>query len=211
MTFPKYHKIQSVFKRDMTKRDKPLILGSFTLPEFEYLKDIPWEFSEKIDGTNIRVLWDGNDITIGGRTDNAQIPAPLISVITKLFNKDKLREVFGDKKVVFFGEGYGGKIQSGGKYRPDEDFTCFDIFIDGFWLTKDAVCDICGDLKISMVPSLGTMSLVDMIRNVSMCGIKSWHGEFQAEGVVGSPENGLLRRNGDRVIVKIKSCDFEEC
>ena len=31
-----YHKIQSIFKRDMTSKRKTLIEGEWTLPEFEY-------------------------------------------------------------------------------------------------------------------------------------------------------------------------------
>lgn len=210
MTFPKYPKIQSIYKRDMTQKHKPLIIGNFTCPEFEYLRNNEWEFTEKVDGTNIRILWDGNDITIGGRTDNAQIPAPLIQVINSMFNKDKLGQVFANKSVVIFGEGYGGKIQSGGKYRPNESFVCFDIFINDFWLTNDAVSEICANLNIRTVPWLGTFSLADMLHNIGTVGIKSWYGEFQAEGVVGTPVGDFLFRNGDRIITKIKCCDFND-
>lgn len=41
-----YHKIQSIFKRDMTSRAKTLIEGDWTLPEFEYLCGNTWTFTD---------------------------------------------------------------------------------------------------------------------------------------------------------------------
>ncbi len=37
--------------------------GEFAQPEFETLKDVQWEWTEKVDGTNIRIMievltWD---------------------------------------------------------------------------------------------------------------------------------------------------------
>ena len=54
----KYHKIMTVFKRDPETKYKTLLMGEWALPEFEYLCCNPWVFTEKIDGTNIRVNWD---------------------------------------------------------------------------------------------------------------------------------------------------------
>jgi len=49
-----YHKIESVFEREM-ERNKKLIESKFRNPVVEYLKDNEWIFTEKVDGTNIRV------------------------------------------------------------------------------------------------------------------------------------------------------------
>ena len=43
-----YHKINTIFKRDMTSKSKNLIIGEYSTPEFEYLKDNIWIFTEKI-------------------------------------------------------------------------------------------------------------------------------------------------------------------
>ena len=56
----KYHKIDSVFLRDPENK-RFLIEGSFARPEFEYLKDLQWTWTEKIDGKNIRIYWNGED------------------------------------------------------------------------------------------------------------------------------------------------------
>jgi hypothetical protein len=58
----KYHKIEPIFERDM-EGNKKLIEGKFRNPLVEYLKDNEWVFTEKIDGTNIRVLWDGHKVS----------------------------------------------------------------------------------------------------------------------------------------------------
>lgn len=52
----KYHKIETVFKRD-EEGSKKLIPGKFRSEAIEFLADNEWCFTEKIDGTNIRVHW----------------------------------------------------------------------------------------------------------------------------------------------------------
>ncbi len=41
-----YHKIQTVFKRDMNTKYKTLLEGEYSLPEFKYLKNNIWEYTE---------------------------------------------------------------------------------------------------------------------------------------------------------------------
>ena len=73
-----YNKIETVFNRD-TEGTKRLILDSYRNEAVEYLKDNIWQSTEKIDGTNIRVHWDGHNVEFGGRTDRAQIPNHLLT------------------------------------------------------------------------------------------------------------------------------------
>ncbi len=46
-----YDKIQTVFKRDMSKNGKTLLMDQFSLPEFEFLQNVPWVFTEKVPTT----------------------------------------------------------------------------------------------------------------------------------------------------------------
>ena len=62
-----YHKIDSVFKRDMFARGKPLIVGDWASDTLRYLADNEWEFTEKVDGTNIRVMVRGGEVEFGGK------------------------------------------------------------------------------------------------------------------------------------------------
>ena len=74
-----YHKIQTVYKRDPDTKYKTLLIGEFSRPEFEYLQSNMWLFTEKVDGMNIRVMFDGKSIVFGGKTDNAQLTANLVA------------------------------------------------------------------------------------------------------------------------------------
>ena len=207
-----YHKIQTLFKRD--EKTKHILEGNWTLPEFEYLKDNIWVFTEKVDGMNIRVMWDGKNIVFGGRTDSAQIPVVLLYKLQKLFdgmeNKQKFIEKFGiDSNVCLYGEGYGAKIQkSGSNYIPnDVDFVLFDVNINDWWLERENIVDIANFFKIKVVPIVGEGTLqeaIEMTRN----GFNSEWGEFLAEGIVARPKIELRQRDGKRIIAKIKHCDF---
>ena len=92
-----YHKIEGLFERDDST--KKLIWGKFRIPEIEYLKDNIWEFTEKIDGTNIRIEFYENDfnepvINIKGRTDRAVIPDHLLKKLNEIFTLENLSKTF---------------------------------------------------------------------------------------------------------------------
>ena len=206
-----YHKIQTIFKRDPDTKFKTLIIGDYSLPEFEYLKNNVWVFTEKVDGTNIRIMWDGKDITFGGKTDNAQIPAFLVKKLQDTFlpQIDKFKEKFGEEgNVCLYGEGYGAKIQGiGGNYRSDQDFVLFDIKIKDWWLNREDVEDISDFLEIGIVPIISQGTLDNMINIVSL-GFNSRWGAFLAEGLVARPKIELKTRSGQRIITKLKYKDF---
>ena len=203
-----YHKIQSIFKRD--ENTHKFIEGQYSLPEFEYLRDNQWEFTEKIDGTNIRIGWNGVGSKIGGRTESAQIPTFLYSKLTELFPEDKLADVFPDVEgeAILFGEGYGAKIQKGGNYIPDGiDFILFDVKIGDWWLKREDVLGIAKSLAIRTVPVLRRGTLDDAVSAIK-AGVKSTFGDFLAEGMVLRPTVELKSRSGHRIITKIKHRDF---
>lgn len=202
-----YHKIQSMFKRD--EKTHRFIENQWSLPEFEYLKNNKWIFTEKIDGTNIRVDWNGKEtITYGGRTDNAQIPAILVSKLQTIFT-NVFRINYMDLPMTLYGEGYGAKIQKGGgNYIPDGvGFILFDVMIDGWWLKRDSIENIAEKLSIKVVPIIGSGTLYDAIGTIKV-GLKSQWGDFQAEGMVLKPEIELKDRAGKRIITKLKHKDF---
>lgn len=206
-----YHKIETLFKRD--PKTKKLIVDEYTNETVEYLKDNVWQFTEKVDGTNIRIYWDGHRVTFGGRTDNAMIPAHLINKLNDLFggevNEQLFEQKFGDTPVELFGEGYGPKIQSGGAYRDDVDFILFDVMIKDTYLKRESVEDIANYFGLNIVPIVLEGTIQDGIDYV-MNNIKSTIAVNGAdlEGVVGRPKVEVLDRLGRRVIVKIKRRDF---
>ena len=203
-----YHKIQTVYLRNPEDRFRTLLEGQFALPEFEYLQKNDWIFTEKIDGTNIRIMFDGNDIKFGGKTDNAQIPSFLYDKLQLLFPIEKFRRLYSDISMTLMGEGFGAKIQKGGKYIPDGvDFILFDVYIDGIYLERHNVADIAQRLKIQSVPVIGYGNLLELLAWIKN-GTKSKWGDFFAEGIVARPITELQDRRGNRIITKIKHKDI---
>lgn len=201
-----YHKIQSLFKRDM-KGNKKLIVGEWALPEFEYLQDNKWLFTEKVDGTNIRIIWDGDNLTFGGRTDRANIPAILVNWLNNHVDIDWFKKNW-DGPATLYGEGYGAKIQKGGgNYSSEQKFVLFDVLVGELWLERHNVEDIASQLNIECVPIIYENNL-RMAADFVATGFNSRWGDFPAEGLVGRPATELQNRRGHRIITKIKTKDF---
>lgn len=216
----KYSKINTLFKRDEKNR---IILGDYCQPEFAYLENNQWECTEKIDGTNIRIELTpdgigGYAMFYKGRTDEAQIPKHLYQKLQELFPIEKLISAFINPEhepapVTIFGEGYGVKIQKGGNYISNGvGFILFDVRIGNWWLKREVLEEIAQKLEVPIVPLIGYMTIpeaIEFVRN----GFKSTIAEnrdYDAEGLVLKTPTGLLARNGERLITKIKTQDFRQ-
>lgn len=208
-----YTKIETPFERDMDG-SKKLIEGKYRNEAVYYLKDSQWICTEKIDGTNIGVLWDGHRVSYQGRTERAQIPAHLANKLIELFggdvNEELFEQKFGDMPVILFGEGYGVKIQNGGNYRPDVSFILFDVYLpeQNLWLKRDAIEDIAKAFNVDVVPIVMRGTIEEAVEFVKTKP-KSTIGTANMEGLVCKPEVDLLDRMGRRVMVKIKVKDFD--
>lgn len=206
-----YHKITTVWKRDPATNCRTLIEGEYATPEFEYLANSGWYFTEKIDGINVRVIWDGTQLTFRGRTDKAQMPPFLFEKLNEMFAIEKFEELYSDEApMCLYGEGYGARIQKGGgNYIPDDvSFILFDVKVGDWWLKRDDVGDVALKLGIApLVPIRGAGILqhgIDMVRGE----LPSVVGDCMAEGLVMRPAIDLCNRAGNRIIAKIKAKDF---
>lgn len=206
----KYHKITTVFNRDPDNNYKTLIEGDFAKPEFEYLADCEWFFTEKVDGRNHRVIWDGENIEHRGKTDKAHMPDHILEPFNEIFGASSFGKKFGDTDVVLYGEAYGHKIQSGSNYKDDgHSFVLFDVNIGGYWLEREDVEDIASHFSIDVVPIIGSGTLYEAVELVRG-GYKSNWGNFTAEGIIAKPKTQLFNREGERIITKIKHKDFQQ-
>lgn len=170
------------------------------------------------------------DHTICGRTEKAQIPAHLFKKLEEIINQSDsqgrlVSQVFGDAvskaiengeeafRVSLYGEGYGAKIQKGGNYiKNDVGFILFDVKVGDWWLNREACEEIAKKLNIPIVPLIGYMTIPEAIEFVKN-GFKSTIAEnpdYDAEGLVLKTPYGLQFRNGQRIITKIKTCDFQK-
>lgn len=206
-----YNKIETIYARDI-EGSKKLIEGCFRNESVEFLKDLTWQFTEKIDGTNIRIMWDGHKISYGGRTERANIPAHLMNKLVELFGNDEteqmFEQIFGEREVILFGEGYGAKIQGvGGLYRSDVSFILFDVMINGNYQPREMVETTAKQFNLEVVPIIFEGALeagVAYVRTKPMSTI----GNAPMEGLVARPKVELNDRCGNRLIVKIKVKDF---
>ena len=207
----KYNKIPNVFKRD-TETNK-LIEGEAISKEVDYLCCLTWVCTEKIDGTNIGIVWDGYRISYQGRTEKAQIPKHLLEKLEQLFGakEEIFEQMFGEKQVILFGEGFGYKIQNGGDYLGKEvDFILFDVYMpdEDIWLERDSIVDIADKLKIRVVPIVFKGSLPQAINYIKTMP-ESTIGKAKMEGIVAKPFIEMRDRRGNRIMVKIKCRDWK--
>lgn len=209
-----YHKIQSTYKRE--PKTKKFIIGQYSRPEFELLRNIQWEWTEKVNGTNIRLIYEREKpLVIKGKTENADIPAVIINFVNEHFNERpgvfeqtfNVKEDIENFSICLYGEGIGPKIQKGGKYRKDHSIVLFDVKIGRWWLKRDAVERIGFQLGLDIVPVVGYGTLDEAIELVKS-GFRSDWGDFIAEGLVLRPKEELFDRKGERIITKIKHVDF---
>ena len=207
-----YPKIETLFYRNPSTFK--VSLYNWRCPEFKYLQADNWLFTEKVDGTNTRVTFNGleKSVEYAGRTFSADIPQTLLNRLQNLFPVERFLSDFPtwqDTIVTLYGEGYGAKIQSGGdNYKSDGvDFVLFDVNVRGLWLERVNIEDIAHKLNILDVPVVGQGTLKEA---ASFCekGFTSAWGNFQAEGLVVRTPITLFNRKGERVIGKIKFKDF---
>lgn len=209
-----YEKIETIYKRD-TEGTKQLMPGVWRDPTLEFLKDLPFQWSEKIDGTNVRVYWDGHEVHFGGRTEKSNMPVHLVERLMELFKTDEaeqlFEQLFGEREVILFGEGYGKKIQGdGAKYIPDGvDFIMFDLLIGDNYQPRDSVEECAKAFGIKVAPIVGEGTLEDAIKYVKTHP-DSIVGNLPMEGVVCRPKIELRDRCGNRIIVKIRWKDVKD-
>jgi len=216
-----YPKIDTLFERDEDFR----ITDRIRKPEFENIKR--WLITEKIDGTNIRIIYIPDDkLLIRGRTDKASIPTFLLEELQKIFTIEKIRAILDNpvqKGLCLYGEGYGARIQKGGgNYNKGQSFRLFDVWIDGWWLEWDSIIEIAKQLNIETAPTLpifcsdiATMNRIEAIGIVkrkelqSEVARKENNMEMLAEGIVARAYPMMLFRNGTPVKWKLKVSDYK--
>ena len=215
-----YHKIETLFDRD---EKFGVIVGKFRNPVYDSFKT--WHITEKVDGTNVRImLSEEGKVTIGGRTDAAQMSTDLVQYLQETFTEDKMIAAFWQSneskesiptKAVLYGEGYGAGIRKGGSYRKDKSFRLFDVLVsDKFWLDWNNVEDVASKLGIKTVPYLGEWTMEEIIAKVkegvpSIVSVEDSGQTFTSEGIVARTIEPLFDRRGKRIILKLKTNDFK--
>lgn len=166
-----------------------------------------------------------------GKTDNAQVPPHLLKHLEETYPKEKVLEALGLPEYIsgewmdergyehledipmytIYGEGYGVKIQKGGNYiKNGVGFIVFDVKVGNLYLLRPNMEEIALKLGAPIVPYMGQFTVDEAIEFVKK-GFKSTIAEnkdYDAEGLVLKAPNGLMTRRGERIVFKIKTCDF---
>lgn len=210
-----YPKIENLYKRDETTHKCGPEFG-LRMPEVSQISK--WLVLEKVDGMNMRVVWEPEPIAntyrepvYYGRSDKANIPGDLKTHMEEKFSTATMLEAFREDevdlpiKVVLFGEGYGAGIQSGGHYREDKAFILFDVVVNDHWLPFPDVMDISYKLGIPHAPALAFNAT---LRDAKKCVALSELTIGPTEGIVCRTDPYLFNSWGQRIMFKYKSRDI---
>lgn len=168
---------------------------------------------EKIHGTSAHLMWNKNKLsTFSGGASHTAFMA--------LFDIQKLSshmlEAFPDKKVVIYGEAYGGKEQGMSQtYGKELKFVAFDVQIDEKWLAVPQAEAIVLSLGLEFVYYEiidTTIDTLNAARDKPSTQAKR-NGIVEdkiSEGVVLRPLIELRKNNEERLIVKHKNDIFRE-
>ncbi len=216
--FTKYTKFSSPFVKD----EKYLNID-------ELSQELPignWIKTEKIDGTNIRIILtkpdeEGNrEILIGSRKlilNKEDKGSRQYLDCLKEVNLNKIKEYFEEIKstVVIYGEGYGAGVQRGGIYAKDKNYRVFDIRIGLAYQDFEYVKKVCIDNQLNIVPIFSNVD--EITYQECLESLRHFDGTLINEGCGGVPEGlvykfepVLLNKYGERLIFKIKRKDFKE-
>ena len=207
-----YHKIPNVWERDPSTNYKTLIELKWSTPELAGLRELPWLWTEKVDGTNIRLTVAPDGTAVNGRSDEAQLGTDVVHLAQEplaLMQRQFAKVLNLGGTVHAFCEGYGAPLRpGGGKYRHHGiGLALFDVAINGAWQPWDNVKSIAQSIGVDPIHTLGVGTLIGAVE-LTRAGFNSAWGEFPAEGLVMRPPVELLDRQGKRIVAKVKTRDL---
>lgn len=192
-----YHKIPSPFFRD--EKTNKLITWLYISKEVELLSYNNWIFTDKVDWTNIRVYYDWYNLEFKWRTEKSEIPKGLLQKLQKMFKVELFEQCFWTNEAILYWEGYGWKIQWW-IYNCGYNFKLFDVYVWWVFLERENIENVAISLWIDAVPIVFTGSIKEAIDFIKTASLVEW--------LVWVPEWNFLKRNWERIIVKIKNVDF---
>ncbi len=215
--FTKYEKFNSPFKKD----------DNF-INTMELSQILPvgiWIKTEKIDGTNIRIILtkpdeEGNrEIHIASRKfilNQEDKSSKIYFDCIKEVNLHKIKEYFKEvnSTVTIYGEGYGAGVQKGGIYSKQKNFRVFDIRIGLAYQDFKYVEKVCIDNQLNLIPILGQVE--EITYKECLTSLNKFKDTLLKGGDGGKPEGivykfnpVLLNKYKERLIFKVKFKDYK--
>jgi ATP-dependent RNA circularization protein (DNA/RNA ligase family) len=213
-----YPKITSPFKRTDAK-SKTVNVGVWfdDYAKFFGENGLPFYATEKVDGTNLNIVYDGNHIQYTGHTDKTVWDPEVEEWIKSKFQTPEFEQIceqlFGEHEIKLCGELIGPKIQSNFYKLEDYKFILFDIHNNttNAWWSREKVEQIAKELNLDIVPVIGETTdtlrgWVNYLHNYKF--ISKFNNDVEIEGFVVRPLMEILKADGERVIYKIKINDI---
>jgi hypothetical protein len=138
-----------------------------------------------------------------------------MDVTPETFKEYRFAVKLEEAPVYIYGEFFGKKIQAGGNYDKDKNrFSIFDICMQGWWIPIDMLNEYAEKLGLDVAPYIGQMT-VEEAEKMVMKGFKTTvpdvsNPDYLAEGIVARPIVPIKDPRGKRIIVKIKTCDYND-
>lgn len=124
------------------------------------------------------------------------------------------------KMYTIYGEGYGAKIQAcGSQYLKDSNKVIgFDVKVtsnngDELYLLNKNRDEIMNKMGMPIVPTIGYFTIqeaIDYVKRGFVSHVAENNKAFIAEGLVCKSPVGLKNRQGQRIIFKVKTCDWNK-
>ena len=207
--FPKYGSIENLYRSNEVLEHEVVV-------------------TEKIHGTNCRVMWGPGGLYVGGRSHACKTPKMEFANrydgfgFTFYFENHPSLEVFHNTaefdNYVFHGEFCGAGIQKGVRYSDTKEFRVFDVRHPvGYFVHWDEAVRICAAVGFKIVPvvfrGMATAdSLKDLLDVNSQCAIEN-KIELEdniAEGIVIKPVQPTKDHRGNWIRAKYKSQKWAE-
>lgn len=208
-----YPKLKNLHKRDPADNK---VIDAYTDEIFspELLGNAGWTWREKLDGTNLRIIWDGHRAEYRGRTDRAQFSGPQELFLQKTIEtqgfEELLEQTFGNTEAALYAELIGNKIQGNPHKIVGYEIRVYDAFVAGWWLLPANVDELANSLGLGSAEIIGVAPIGHM--HVGMMNIAIQAEAFEQagapheylEGIVGTAPGGVLHRSGTILRVKLK-------
>lgn len=231
-----FPKIYAPFLRKDSK-SKYVDEARWSKPEFSLLQGLKWVWTAKADGTSIRLYWDGERVSFFGHTDKSQLNERTLKYLNDTFGTKSAESIFedmyGDTEVNIYGE-FCSKDTNQNYGHLDGIFYPFDVqnAKSGQWWDRKAVSDFAKRFGLQEVPIMFIGTIREAVEYVKKAQ-RTWNKDFKEssffcdkdrgtewsvwcpfggkcpiEGIVGRLPIELLNAKGERIITKVKCCDY---
>ena len=207
-----YQKILAPFGR-ATPKDRLVDTSIFAKAwvKMFYENEIKMFASEKIDGTSVGLVWDGERISFVGHTEKSEFSPRYLEYLKNTFGTSEfesvIEEIFRDKPVTIYGEGISKDYNVHYGF-PEGNFIMYDIQnSDGVFYNREAVKEIAKKLDL-LYPWEEVMTLKEAIEFIKTRPDSKLNPQYKMEGLVVRAPLELYTNNFDRVICKVKVKDF---